>query len=85
VGLVDHEDGSKDESDIIYYQDPAAGDVRDQGMQIDLWASKKTLAELEQNRTAEFYLPNESRYVCLQSISGNASSSEPSQIFLRRL
>ncbi|WP_294318404.1 PASTA domain-containing protein [uncultured Chryseobacterium sp.] len=46
VGIVDHEDGSKDESDVIYYQDPAAGDVRDQGMQIDLWASKKTLAEL---------------------------------------
>jgi len=46
VGLVDYEDGSKDESDIIYYQDPAAGDVRDQGMQIDLWASKKTPAEL---------------------------------------
>ena len=46
VGLVDHEDGSKDESDVIYYQDPAAGDVRDQGMQIDLWASKRTLAEL---------------------------------------
>jgi beta-lactam-binding protein with PASTA domain len=46
VGLVEHEDGSKDESDVIYYQDPAAGDVRDQGMQIDLWASKKTLAEL---------------------------------------
>jgi serine/threonine-protein kinase len=46
VGLVEHEDGGKDESDIIYYQDPAAGDVRDQGMQIDLWASKKTPAEL---------------------------------------
>jgi len=46
VGLVEHEDGSNDESDIIYYQDPAAGDVRDQGMQIDLWASKKTPAEL---------------------------------------
>ncbi|ASW74743.1 serine/threonine protein kinase [Chryseobacterium piperi] len=46
VGLVEHEDGSKDESDIIYYQDPASGDVRDQGMQIDLWASKKTPAEL---------------------------------------
>ncbi|WP_415325528.1 PASTA domain-containing protein [Chryseobacterium sp. MMS23-Vi53] len=46
VGIVEHEDGSKDESDIIYYQDPAAGDVRDQGMQIDLWASKKTPAEL---------------------------------------
>lgn len=46
IGLVDHEDGSKDESDIIYFQDPASGDVRDQGMQIDLWASKKTPAEL---------------------------------------
>ncbi|MET3038424.1 PASTA domain-containing protein [Chryseobacterium sp. NRRL B-14859] len=46
VGLVEHEDGSNEESDIIYYQDPAAGDVRDQGMQIDLWASKRTPAEL---------------------------------------
>lgn len=46
VGLVEHEDGSKDESDIIYYQDPASGDVRDQGMQMDLWASKRTPAEL---------------------------------------
>ncbi|PIF44222.1 serine/threonine-protein kinase [Chryseobacterium sp. 52] len=46
VGLVEHEDGGKDESDIIYYQDPASGDVRDQGMQIDLWASKRTPAEL---------------------------------------
>nr|WP_314496654.1 PASTA domain-containing protein [uncultured Chryseobacterium sp.] len=46
VGIVEHEDGGKDESDIVYYQDPAAGDARDQGMQIDLWASKKTPAEL---------------------------------------
>ncbi|MBW7676097.1 PASTA domain-containing protein [Chryseobacterium chendengshani] len=46
VGVVEHEDGSSDESDIVYYQDPAAGDARDQGMQIDLWASKKTPAEL---------------------------------------
>jgi beta-lactam-binding protein with PASTA domain len=46
VGIVDHENGGKDESDIIYYQDPAAGDVRDQGMQIDLWASDRTPAEL---------------------------------------
>jgi Uncharacterized protein conserved in bacteria len=46
VGLVEHEDGGKDESDIVYYQDPGAGDVRDQGMQIDLWASKRTPAEL---------------------------------------
>ena len=46
VGLVEHEDGSSDESDIVYYQDPAAFDVRDQGMQIDIWASKKTPAEM---------------------------------------
>ena len=46
VGLVEHEDGGQDESDIVYYQDPAAFDVRDQGMQIDIWASKKTPAEM---------------------------------------
>lgn len=46
MGVVDHEDGGSDESDIVYYQDPASGDQRDQGMQIDLWASKKTPAEL---------------------------------------
>ncbi len=46
VGLVEHEDGGQDESDIVYYQDPASMDVRDQGMQIDLWASKKTPAEM---------------------------------------
>ncbi len=46
VGVVEYEDGGKDESDIVYYQDPGAGDVRDQGMQIDLWASKRTPAEL---------------------------------------
>lgn len=46
LGVVDHEDGGSDDSDIVYYQDPAAGDARDQGMQIDLWASKKTPAEL---------------------------------------
>jgi beta-lactam-binding protein with PASTA domain len=46
VGLVDHEDGESDESDIVYYQDPAPFDVRDQGMQIDIWASKKTPAEM---------------------------------------
>lgn len=46
VGLVEHEDGKGDETDIIYYQDPDAGNIRDQGMQIDLWASKKTPAEL---------------------------------------
>ena len=46
VGLVESEDGSQDESDIVYYQDPAPFDVRDQGMQIDIWASKKTPAEM---------------------------------------
>lgn len=46
VGVVDHEDGGQDDSDIVYYQDPASGDARDQGMQIDLWASKKNPAEM---------------------------------------
>ena len=46
VGLVEYEDGGSDESDIVYYQDPASFDVRDQGMQIDIWASKKTPAEM---------------------------------------
>ncbi|MDQ0478101.1 PASTA domain-containing protein [Chryseobacterium sp. MDT2-18] len=46
IGLIEYEDGGGDESDIVYYQDPAAFDVRDQGMQIDLWASKKTPAEM---------------------------------------
>ena len=46
IGLVEHEDGGADQSDIVYYQDPAAFDVRDQGMQIDIWASKKTPAEM---------------------------------------
>lgn len=47
VGIVDHEDGGKDESDIVYYQDPGFGSLRDQGMQIDLWVSKKTPAEMQ--------------------------------------
>ncbi|MFC6267331.1 PASTA domain-containing protein [Frigoriflavimonas asaccharolytica] len=46
TGLIEHEDGKEDANDIIYYQDPAGGSIRDQGMQIDLWASKKTPAEL---------------------------------------
>jgi serine/threonine-protein kinase len=46
IGLVEHEDGGSDESDIVYYQDPAAFDLRDQGMQIDIWASKKTPAQM---------------------------------------
>ena len=47
VGLVEHEDGGQSDSDIVYYQDPGFGDLRDQGMQIDLWASKKTPAEMQ--------------------------------------
>ncbi len=46
LGLVEHEDGGKDDGDIVYYQDPGAMSTRDQGMQIDLWASKKTPAEM---------------------------------------
>ncbi|MBS1548408.1 MAG: PASTA domain-containing protein [Bacteroidetes bacterium] len=46
IGLIEYEDGRKDESDIVYYQDPGAMSTRDQGMQIDLWASKKTPAEM---------------------------------------
>ncbi|MDO4762875.1 MAG: PASTA domain-containing protein [Flavobacteriaceae bacterium] len=41
IGLIEHEDGGKDKTDIVYYQDPQAGVLRDQGMQIDLKASKK--------------------------------------------
>ena len=47
VGLIEHEDGRNNDSDIVYYQDPAMGSARDQGMQIDLWASKKTPAEMQ--------------------------------------
>lgn len=46
VGLVEHEDGGKDDADIVYYQDPESGSLRDQGMQIDIWASKKTPGQM---------------------------------------
>lgn len=46
IGLVEHEDGKGDPNDIVYYQDPAGGELRDQGMQVDLWASKKSPAEM---------------------------------------
>ncbi len=46
IGLVEHEDGGQDKSDIVYYQDPAGGQLRDQGMQVDLWASKKTPGQM---------------------------------------
>lgn len=48
LGIVDFADSDKDESAIVYYQDPASGSLRDQGMQIDLWASKKSPAEMYQ-------------------------------------
>ena len=47
VGLVEYEDGKNNDSDIVYYQDPESGSARDQGMQVDLWASKKTPAEMQ--------------------------------------
>jgi len=46
IGMVEYEDGRGDKSDIIYYQDPDLGSLRDQGMQIDLWASKKTPGQM---------------------------------------
>lgn len=46
VGVIDYEDGKMDKTDIIYYQDPEVGSLRDQGVQIDLWASKKTPGQL---------------------------------------
>lgn len=47
LGLAEYEDGGNDDTDLVYYQDPAPGSLRDQGMQMDLWASKKTLAEMQ--------------------------------------
>ncbi|NAW51796.1 PASTA domain-containing protein [Elizabethkingia argentiflava] len=35
-----------DGSMIVFYQNPAAGSISDQGVQIDLWSSKKTPAEM---------------------------------------
>lgn len=46
IGVVEHEDASDDETDVVYFQDPESGTARDQGMQIDLWVSKKTPAEM---------------------------------------
>lgn len=59
VGLVDFEDKQKEESDIVFYQDPATGSLRDQGMQIDIWASKKTPAEMQEKvkELDEIYKP----------------------------
>ena len=46
IGVVQYDGGNTDPSAIVYYQDPAKGSRRDQGMQIDLWASKKLPAEM---------------------------------------
>lgn len=46
IGVIEYEDGKGDKTDIVYFQDPEGGNLRDQGMQIDLWASKKTPAQL---------------------------------------
>lgn len=45
VGLIEFAEG-EDEDAIVYYQDPDRGAVRDQGMQIDIWASRKIPAEM---------------------------------------
>ena len=46
IGVVQYDGGNTDPSAIVYYQDPANGSRRAQGMQIDLWASKKLPAEM---------------------------------------
>lgn len=46
IGLVEYDGGTQDDSYIVYYQDPEGGSLRDQGMQIDLWASRRTPAEM---------------------------------------
>ena len=46
IGVVQYDGGNTDPSAIVYHQDPANGSRRDQGMQIDLWASKKLPAEM---------------------------------------
>ncbi len=45
IGLIEFAEG-EDEEAIVYYQDPDRGAARDQGMQIDIWASRKTPAEM---------------------------------------
>lgn len=47
VGYIDYENG-EDLASIVYYQDPAMGSLRDQGMQVDIWASRKTPAEMHE-------------------------------------
>ncbi len=47
VGRIEFEDGKVDGSAVVYFQDPAGMDIRDQGMQIDLWASKRPVSQLQ--------------------------------------
>lgn len=47
VGVIDYEEGTGGDEEYVYYQDPAGSAVRDQGMQIDLWASKKIPAQMQ--------------------------------------
>ena len=42
----EHEQNVNDPSLIVFYQNPSAGSISDQGVQIDLWVSKKTPAEM---------------------------------------
>ncbi|QCX52798.1 PASTA domain-containing protein [Elizabethkingia sp. JS20170427COW] len=48
LGIVydENEQPVSDPSLIIFYQNPSAGSISDQGIQIDLWASNKTPAEM---------------------------------------
>lgn len=46
VGLVENDMGTQDENARVYFQDPQPGALRDQGMQIDLWTSKRSAAQL---------------------------------------
>lgn len=73
VGLIDSEDGKQEDSDIVYYQDPAAFDVRDQGMQIDIWSSKKTPAEM----SAKISQLDAIYRIKLEEVSPNINFNEP--------
>ena len=42
----EYDQSVSDPSMIVFYQNPAAGSISDQGVQVDLWASKKTPAEM---------------------------------------
>ena len=86
IGIVEYEDGTEDESNIVYYQDPGSGAIRDQGMQVNLWASKKTPAEL-QNKIRELdntYRPKIDttlppvKYLDVPATDVNPQISEPS-------